>query len=53
MRARLTAPSHLYLVIYTYDLGVRRLSITLGSGGSTVAYALTTISSHCVCVFDI
>ena len=49
----LTAPSHLYLVIYTYDLGVRRLSIILSSGGLTVSYTNTTSSSHCVCVFDI
>ena len=45
------APSHLYLVIYTYYLGVRRLSIILGSGGSTVFYAHTRSSFHCVCVF--
>ena len=25
VRAHLAAPSHLYLVVYTYDLGVRRL----------------------------
>ena len=52
VRARLTAPSNLYLVICIYDLGVRRLSINPGSGGSTVFYAYATNSSHSVCVFD-
>ena len=51
---RLTDPSHLCLVIYTYDLGVRRLlSIIVGKGGSTVSYEHATNSSHCVYVFDI
>ena len=50
---RLASPSHLYLVIYTYDLGVRRLPFALGGGGLTVSFAHTTSSSHCVRVFDI
>ena len=37
--ARLAAPSYLYLIIYPYDLGVRRLPIILGSGGLTMSYA--------------
>ena len=53
MYACLTASSHLDLVIYVYDLGVRRLSVIRGSGGSTVSYVHTASSSHCVCVFDI
>ena len=44
--AHLAAPSHLYLVVYTYNLGVRRLSIILGSGGSIVSFAHTTSSSQ-------
>ena len=51
--ACLTASSHLDLVIYVYDLGVRRLSFIRGSGGSTVSYVHKASSSHCVCVFDI
>ena len=53
VRARLASPSHLYLVIYTYDLGVRRFPFALGGGGLTVSFAHTTSSSHCVRVFDI
>ena len=44
--AHLAAPSHFYLVVYTYNLGVRRLSIILGSGGSIVSFAHTTSSSQ-------
>ena len=53
MHACLTASSHFDLVIYVYDLGVRRLSVIRGSCGSTVSYEHTASSSHCVCVFDI
>ena len=46
VRAHLTAHFHPYLVIYTYDLGVRRLPFIPDSGGSTVSYAHVTSSSH-------
>ena len=34
-------------------LGVKKLSITPGSDGSTVSYAYGTSSCRCVCVFDV